>query len=44
MRTSVTVTALAGLIAASVGLGLAAQQKPAATAAKPSVTVYKSPT
>ena len=38
--------AAAGMLVAGLGLGLAAQQKaaPAATATKPVVLVYKSPT
>jgi hypothetical protein len=47
MRRAYTVLALAGVLVAGLGLGLAAQQKPAAPAAagaKPSVMVYKSPT
>lgn len=38
--------AAAGVVVAGLGLGVAAQQKPAApgAAAQPKVTVYKSPT
>ena len=46
MRRTVSVIAVVGLVAG--GLGLAAQQKPAAPAttagAKPVVSIYKSPT
>jgi hypothetical protein len=46
MRRRLTVISSAGVLVAGLGLGLAAQQKPApaAAVAKPSVTVYKSPT
>jgi hypothetical protein len=48
MRRTCSVLALTGVLVVPIGLGLAAQQKPAAPAAaadaKPSVMVYKSPT
>jgi hypothetical protein len=45
MKRTIGVLAASGVLAAGVGLGVAAQQKPAATAsAQPKVTVYKSPT
>ena len=47
MRTkrAIGVLAACGVLAAGVGLGVAAQQKPAAPAgAQAKVTVYKSPT
>ncbi len=47
MRRTISILAASGVLATGLGLGLAAQQKPAAAqaAAAPSkVTVYKSPT
>ena len=45
MKRTIGVLAASGVLAAGVGLGIAAEQKPVAPAgAQPKVTVYKSPT
>jgi hypothetical protein len=47
MRRTLSIFAASGVLATGLGLGLAAQQKPAATpaaGAQPKVSVYKSPT
>jgi hypothetical protein len=43
MRRTLSIVAASGVLAAGLGLSLAAQQKPAA-GAQPKVSVYKSPT
>jgi hypothetical protein len=45
MRRTIGVLAASAVLAAGLGLGVAAQQKPAAPAGpQPKITVYKSPT
>ena len=44
MRRTVVALTASGMVLAGLGLGLAAQQKPAAPAGTQKVTVYKSPT
>jgi hypothetical protein len=44
MKRTIGVLAASGVLAAGIGLGVAAQQKPAPAGAQPKVTVYKSPT
>ena len=44
MKRTIGVLAASAVLAAGVGLGVAAQQKPTPSGAQPKVTVYKSPT